>query len=493
MQRAKAARYLQAIAGKHALCVGDVLLDSFVYGETRRISREAPVPILSETRRSAMLGGAGNLARNVESLGGRPVLIGVIGDDGEGEAVRALLGDGPDKGESPDISGLIVEPGRRTPAKIRYVANNQQMLCVDRDPSAPIGEATQNAVLDAVRARIAGASVLILSDYGRGTVTPALSRAVIAIAREAGVPVCVDPRGSDYTRYDGAHVIKPNADELAAETGLPVFDDTTAEAALRVLKDRLGETSALLVTRGGQGMSLLDSEGRVAHHRARPRSVFDVSGAGDTALAALSLAVAAGIDLTDAMALADLAAGTAVGKAGTATVTPEEVLQDAEGGQEAPDWRVISRETASSLAAQWRREGLRVGFTNGCFDILHPGHLAVLRHARSVCDRLIVGLNSDASVRRLKGPSRPVNDAHTRAVMLAWLEMVDRVVIFEEDTPEDLIRAIEPHVLVKGADYIADDLPGAAFVKSRGGEVVLAPLVEGLSTSNIVKKLSGMD
>lgn len=488
MQRAKAAPLLDRFAGQRVLCVGDVLFDSFVYGEIRRISREAPVPILSEVRRSAMLGGAGNLARNVESLGGRPVLIAIVGDDGEGEAVRELVASCAEGAD-----GILTETGRRTPTKIRYVANNQQMLCVDRDPAAPISPASQERLLEAVRGQVTDCSVVILSDYGRGTVTPGVSRAVIEIANAAGVPVCVDPRGSDYSRYDGAFVIKPNADELAAETGLPVIDDTTAEAALHVLKDRLTQTHALLVTRGGQGMSLLGPDGAIAHHRARPRSVFDVSGAGDTALAALSLAVAAGIDLDDAMALADLAAGTAVAKAGTATVTPEEVLQDAAGGEEAPDWRVISRETAASLTAQWRREGLKVGFTNGCFDILHPGHLAVLRHARSVCDRLIVGLNSDESVRRLKGPSRPVNDAQTRAVMLASLEMVDRVVLFEEDTPEELIRAIDPHVLVKGADYIADDLPGAAYIKSRGGEVVLAPLVEGLSTTRIVAKLSGMD
>lgn len=488
MQRARAARLLDRFSGKRALCIGDVLFDSFVYGQTRRISREAPVPILSETRRSAMLGGAGNLARNVESLGGRPILIGVVGEDEEGAAVRELAATG-----SEGADGILVEAGRRTPSKIRYVANNQQMLCVDRDPDGPISEDTVRRVLDAVRSSLDDCDVLVLSDYGRGMITPALSRALIAMAREAGVPVCVDPRGSDYTRYDGAHVIKPNADELAAETGMGVRDDASATAALETLKARLPKTEALLVTRGAQGMSLMTPDGEVLHHRARPRSVFDVSGAGDTALAALSLAVAAGIALPDAMALADLAAGTAVAKAGTATVTPEEVLQDAEGGEEAPDWRVIGRETAASLARQWRAEGLKVGFTNGCFDILHPGHLAVLRHARSVCDRLIVGLNSDASVRRLKGEGRPVNDASTRALMLASLEMVDRVVLFEEDTPEELIRAIEPHVLIKGADYLADELPGAAFVKSRGGEVVLAPLVEGISTTNIVRKLAGKD
>jgi D-beta-D-heptose 7-phosphate kinase/D-beta-D-heptose 1-phosphate adenosyltransferase len=251
----------------------------------------------------------------------------------------------------------------------------------------------------------------------------------------------------------------------------------------------LGETRAILVTRSAKGMALLEGEGAVTHHRSRPRSVFDVSGAGDTALAALSLAMAAGVSLAEAMALADTAAGAAVAKPGTATVSPDEVLQDAEGGAGAPDWRILSRRDAAELSASWRAQGLKVGFTNGCFDILHPGHLAALRHARSVCDRLVVGLNDDESVRRLKGPERPINSVGQRAQMLASLETVDRVVVFEEDTPEALIQALNPHVLVKGADYRAQDLPGAAFVTANGGEVVLAPLQEGLSTTGIVERI----
>jgi D-beta-D-heptose 7-phosphate kinase/D-beta-D-heptose 1-phosphate adenosyltransferase len=230
-------------------------------------------------------------------------------------------------------------------------------------------------------------------------------------------------------------------------------------------------------------------DGAAHHHRATPRDVYDVSGAGDTALAALSLALAAQVALPEAMALADLCAGVAVTKPGTAVVSPDEVVEATGMGEDAPDWRVLPREHASALAATWRAEGLKVGFTNGCFDILHPGHLSVLRFAAAACDRLIVGLNADDSVRRLKGSDRPVNDQETRAVMLSSLEMVDRVVIFEEDTPEALIRAIRPHVMIKGADYDADDLPGAAFMRETGGEIRLAPLLEGRSTSRIVAKL----
>ncbi|XBQ15728.1 MAG: D-glycero-beta-D-manno-heptose 1-phosphate adenylyltransferase [Oceanicaulis sp.] len=482
MQRERAARLLAGMAGKRALVVGDLILDSFVYGKVARISREAPAPILSEARRTAMLGGAGNLARNIAALGGEATLISVLGDDAEGAA-------GGELARQACKAKLVTEPGRWTPTKIRYVAQNQQMFCVDRDPQGPIAAETERAVIDAAREAMSGCDVVIVSDYGRGVLTPKVIAGVVAMAREAGLPVTVDPRGAGYERYDGASVIKPNADELSAETGMPVTTDAEAEAALDALLGRLARTDALLVTRGAQGMSLKTRGGEIAHNRSRPRDVFDVSGAGDTALAALSLGLAAGYPMVEAMALADLAAGVAVTKPGTAVVAPEEIVQDAALGEDAPDWRVIGRDSAAELADRWRGQGLKVGFTNGCFDILHPGHLAVLRFAASHCDRLIVGLNSDDSVRRLKGPDRPVNDTQTRAVMLASLEMVDRVVVFEEDTPEALIRKVRPAVMIKGADYKADDLPGASFMKETGGEVLLAPLLEGRSTTGLINKL----
>lgn len=484
MQRERAATLLAEIAGRTAVVVGDVLLDRFVYGATERISREAPVPILSEQRRTAMLGGAGNLARNIASLGGQARLVSVIGDDPEGAETACLADEA-----CGEAAFIHTAADRSTPSKVRYVANGQQMFCVDRNPDRGLSPADEDAILAHLDDALQGADVLVLSDYGRGVISPRVASEAIALARAASIPVTVDPRGLDYTRYDGATVIKPNAGELASETGLPVGADAEAEVALRALKSRLSATQALLVTRGAAGMTLLGADNQIRHHRARPRSVFDVSGAGDTALASLSLALASGVALEDAMAFSDLAAGVAVGKAGTATVFPDELLEAADWGADAPDWRFMSREAASILCRRWREEGLKVGFTNGCFDILHPGHLAVLRHAASVCDRLVVGLNADESVRRLKGPERPINDAATRALMLASLEMVDRVVVFEEDTPEALIQALNPHVLIKGADYAADALPGAAFIKANGGEVVLAPLVAGVSTTNFVERL----
>jgi D-beta-D-heptose 7-phosphate kinase/D-beta-D-heptose 1-phosphate adenosyltransferase len=486
MLRDRAAELLSALTGQRALVLGDLIYDTFVYGDVHRVSREAPVPVLSETRRDAMLGGAGNLARNLVGLGGAVRLISVIGDDGEGQTAESLVEEACGQG-----GVLIRTPGRPTPSKTRYVSNNQQMFCVDRDPHALISPDIEAALLDAVRSNIDAADVLILSDYGRGLLTEDLIAGVIALAREAGVPVSVDPRGADFTRYDGATVIKPNAGELASETGLPVSSDDEAEAALNALKAKLNETDALVVTRGGAGMSLLDVGGGVIHHRSKPRSVFDVSGAGDTALAALSLALAANIDLPDAMALADLAAGVAVSKAGTAVVTPADIYADMRGDDAPPTWRIITREQGAEIARDWRDRGLRVGFTNGCFDLLHPGHLSVLRHAASVCDRLVVGLNTDASVKALKGETRPINDQATRALMLASLHMVDRVILFGEETPETLIQALRPDVMIKGADYAGKPLAGADFIKSIGGEVVLAPLVDGLSTTNLIQKMAG--
>lgn len=484
MLRERAAHLLAAIQNRRAVVLGDLLYDSFVYGDTHRISREAPVPILSEKRRTAMLGGAGNLARNLSSLGAEVRLISVAGTDADGEAAIDLV-----KTACGDATGVVRTPERPTPSKIRYVSNNQQMFCVDRDPIEAIQAHTASDLLDHIREALETSDILIVSDYGRGVVTRDLVQAAIALARDAGKPVSVDPRGHDYSRYDGASIIKPNAGELEAETGLTVSSDHEAAAALKALKAQLTRTQAVMVTRGGAGMTLLDETGVIHHHRSRSRDVYDVSGAGDTALAGLSLAMAAGASLKDAMEFADLAAGVAVGKPGTATVSPEEILDAAQAGEEAPDWRVMSRSAMAELSADWRENGLKVGFTNGCFDLLHPGHLSVLRHAASVCDRLIVGLNADASVKRLKGENRPINDQATRATMLASLEMVDRVVIFDEDTPAELISEIRPHVMIKGADYVADELPGADFIRQSGGEIVLAPLMDGLSTTNIVNRL----
>jgi D-beta-D-heptose 7-phosphate kinase / D-beta-D-heptose 1-phosphate adenosyltransferase len=330
---------------------------------------------------------------------------------------------------------------------------------------------------------------VILSDYGKGALTARVIAAVLGAAAKARLPVLVDPKGRNYAKYRGAMMLTPNRKELGEASGMPVGNEAEVEAAARAIRERAG-VAAVLATRGAQGMTLLDEAGGVHQIAAEAREVFDVSGAGDTVIATVAAALAAGLPLLDAVRLANCAAGIVVGKAGTAVAYPHEI-RTALDRQEARvgDDKIAAREGAMERAALWRRRGLRVGFTNGCFDILHPGHLHLLAQARATCDRLVVGLNSDASVKRLKGNGRPVQGEAARATVLAGLADVDLVTVFAEDTPEALIAALRPDVLVKGADYTMDKVVGAELVKSYGGRVVLAELLPGHSTTATVAKL----
>ncbi|MEE2524983.1 D-glycero-beta-D-manno-heptose 1-phosphate adenylyltransferase [Hyphobacterium sp. HN65] len=472
---------LDKAAGLKVLCVGDVVLDRFVYGGTHRVSREAPVPVLDEDSVEHMLGGAGNVIRNLRALGARASLVSLVGDDAEGREVSERL--------RSEHAGdhMVVSPDRPTPVKTRFVSNGHQMLCVDRNPKTRIDTATVRAVLEQIETCLADADIVILSDYGRGLVTPEISSGLMKLARVAGKRVCVDPRGRDFTRYDGAHLIKPNALELYEESGIDPVDDGSAAEALNAVFRKLSNVDHLIVTRGSKGMSITDGDA-VSHVRARPRQVYDVSGAGDTAIAMLAVALGAGANLRAAMEAAVHASGEVVTKVGTATVTPADLVSAAGGGRSTQD---MPLEEAVETVARWRAHGLKIGFTNGCFDILHAGHVSYLEKARTACDRLIVGLNSDASVRRLKGEGRPVNDAAARAAVLLGLASVDQVVVFEQDTPESLLDALRPDVYLKGADYTEEQLLplGGRIVKSYGGEIQLIPLVEGKSTTGIIDQL----
>ena len=504
------AECLPALAGRRVLVLGDVMLDLFVNGTVARVSPEAPVPVLRVGETTAMLGGAGNVLRNLAALGCEGRLIAAVGDDAEGVRVGDLVAEAGASAE-----GLIPLPARPTTVKTRYLAGAQQLLRSDVEDTRPLPDAARRALVSALRAALPDADVLVISDYGKGVLDPPTLAEVLAAANAAGVPAVVDPKGTAYGRYRGARVVTPNQGELAAATGLPTGADAEAETAARALADEIGASPgegagdkgagnasgdgagdagrpAILATRGPRGMTLVDGDAPAHHLPAAAREVFDVSGAGDTVVAVLAAGLAGGLPLADAARLANAAAGLVVGKVGTATVRPDELAAALHAERRrAADDKVASTARATEQAAIWRRAGLCVGFTNGCFDLLHPGHIHLLRQARAACDRLIVGLNADESVRRLKGPDRPVQDETARATVLASLASVDLVVLFDADTPYDLIAAVTPDVLVKGADYSRDAVVGADLVAARGGRVVLADLADGHSTTRTLDRLRG--
>ncbi|MEE9301982.1 MAG: D-glycero-beta-D-manno-heptose-7-phosphate kinase [Alphaproteobacteria bacterium] len=465
------------------LCIGDLMLDRYVYGIVERTSPEAPIPVLRVEKESVMLGGAGNVIRNIVSLGASSCLLSVVGDDDTGRRLTAMVG------AEPRIEPyLLVEPGRPSTTKTRFIAEGQQLLRADREETVAIGAPTRQNLLRIATDSLTNNDVVVLSDYGKGLLTDEVLAALIGRARAAAKPVVVDPKGRDFARYRGAEVVTPNRRELGEATGLPTESDAEIVAAAEALMES-AEIGAVLVTRSQDGMSLIARDGTIAHLPAHARSVFDVSGAGDTVVATFAAALGQQIPMTDAARLANAAAGIVVGKTGTATAEAWELVQTIKAEAMPEGSKIQSLDEARASVARWRKAGERVGFTNGCFDLLHPGHVSLLRHARSHCDRLIVALNADESVRRLKGPDRPVQLEAARAELLASLEMVDLVMIFREDTPMALIEALRPDILVKGSDYSIEQVVGAELVQGYGGEVVLAPIAVEHSTSNTIAKL----
>lgn len=480
---AKLIDLMEAAADKRVLCVGDVMLDRFVYGAVTRISPEAPVPIMARTRETAMPGGAGNVARNLASLGMIAMLIGVVGDDAEGRELAELIG-----GLKRVEDDLISMRGRPTTLKTRFVAGGQQLLRVDAEDSESIDSVAEDEIITAIGHEAKSASLIILSDYAKGMLTDNVIAAALKAARAAGIPIIADPKGRDFTRYGDVDVLKPNASELAAAMDMPLETHEDAEDALMRACGAL-PAKAIVVTRAAKGMSFCEAGKPVAHRAGEAREVYDVSGAGDTSIAALGLGLAAGGTLGDAVDLAITASGIAVGKSGTATVSRAELQAALSFGLSRGGVAHVPIEALSAQIETWREAGLTVGFTNGCFDILHPGHLRVLEEAKFRCGRLVVGLNSDASVKRLKGPTRPVNDAASRARVLSGLSVVDAVIVFEEDTPAALIEAVQPDLLVKGGDYDIDSIVGADIVQARGGVVHIVPLVDGQSTTAAIARV----
>ncbi len=474
---------LNALNRAHVLCVGDVMLDRFVYGAVERVSQEAPIPVVRIDAENEVLGGAGNVVRNIAALGGRATLLSVVGDDAAGRTVRALLD------LEPRIDAeLLPEAGRPVTVKTRYVASGQQLLRADLETQAAVSEPAAQRLLTAFDKMIGGVNAVVVSDYGKGVLPNPVLRHLIESAEAHGKPVLVDPKGCDFGRYSGATIITPNERELAEATAMATAGEDEVVVAARKIVATCSVAS-VVVTRSSRGMAIVDAEA-IVHLPVQAREVFDVSGAGDTVIAALAAALGGGASLGDAAALANLAAGIVVAKLGTAVAYPVEItaaLHDPHGS--GPAAKLVALDSAYDRVAVWRRQGLRIGFTNGCFDVLHPGHVHLLQQARAVCDRLVVGLNGDGSVARLKGPERPVHGADERAMMLGAHGTVDLVVVFDEDTPDALIEALRPDVLVKGADYELDEVVGADAVQSWGGEVVLAELKEGYSTTETLARL----
>ncbi|MCH8197861.1 MAG: D-glycero-beta-D-manno-heptose-7-phosphate kinase [Proteobacteria bacterium] len=474
---------VEAFSGVRVLCVGDVMLDRFAYGEVERISPEAPIPVFRHQHEATMAGGAGNVLRNLSTLEVSARIVAVIGDDGAGSELRALI-----EAEPGAQARLFVAKGRQTTIKTRYIAGSQQLLRADRETTTAIEPEMAERIVAAVAAALAETDAIVLSDYGKGVLTPAVTARIIEAARQAGKPVVVDPKGPDMSHYRGASVVTPNRRELAEASGTAVSDAAEIIIAAEKLIAGCG-IEAVLVTRAKDGMTLVTNAG-AEHLEAMKREVFDVSGAGDTVVATLAAAIGAGVALADAAAIANAAAGVVVGKVGTATVEKSELIEALHGrDRSGAGSKLASFEAAIERIARWRRKGLRIGFTNGCFDLLHPGHVSLFEQARGACDRLVVGLNSDASVARFKGAGRPIQAEAARAAVLGSVASVDLVVVFSDDTPMKLIEAIRPDVLVKGADYTIEEVVGAEFVQSYGAKVLLAEIAPGHGTTQTIARM----
>lgn len=474
---------VEALARGRVLILGDVMVDHYVVGSIERISPEAPVPVLQVTDERWVLGGAANVAANISALGGKAELAGVVGRDAMGELLLRRLGE-------LGVDSAVELQDQPTIVKTRYVSGQQQVVRVDRERRTPPTPDVERRVVERLAASVNECDAVVLSDYGKGFLTDRIIRGAIDAAKQAGKPIFVDPKRKSFTDYAGASVITPNRRELMEATGLPCASDEEAAAAAAVAMKASG--AAILLTRSERGMSLFRAGAAPIHLAAHALEVFDVSGAGDTVIAGAALATAAGLSLEDAIRIANAAAGVVVGKRGTATCSPRELVDALSRGSErhdAPDHLGLTPiDRAIEQRAQWRREGLQVGFTNGCFDLIHPGHVSLLRQAAAACDRLIVAINTDDSVKRLKGPTRPVQAEEARGAVLAAIRGVDLVVSFAEDTPARIIEQLAPDVLVKGADYREDQVVGAEFVKARGGRVVLADLAPGHSTTSMVER-----
>lgn len=475
---------ISQLARGRVLVIGDVMIDHYVSGRVSRVSDEAPVPIIHVGEERWTAGGAANVAANIAALGGKATLVGVTGADPAASTLAGILSS---LSTSVEVH-LVTEAGRPTTIKTRYMGGQHQIVRVDREQPSAITKPTEDRLIAAVEMLADDCDAIMISDYAKGALTDRVLAAVMAAGRKNNVVVIVDPKRNDWGAYRGAAIITPNRKELQMATRAPCATDAECEAAAGLAIQTTG--AGILLTRSEHGMSLFRDNEKPVNLAAKAREVFDVSGAGDTVAAAVALGLASGLAAETAMQIANVAAGIVVAKRGTATATPAELLAETGSGNRglggAPG--ALSLADAKKLRETWGRESLSVGFTNGCFDILHAGHVALLRQAAGACDRLIVALNTDASVSGLKGPDRPVQSEDVRAAVMAAVKGVDAVILFGEPTPLEVIRELQPDVLIKGADYAEDQIVGADIVRARGGRIVRVRLVDGQSTTKVIEK-----
>lgn len=475
---------LEALPAKKILVIGDLILDRYVDGKAGRVSPEAPVLVFEWENERYLLGGACNVAANLRALGAETAVLGAIGDDEAGRTLRTLL-----HNDGIDTRALVVDRTRPTTRKTRYVSKTAQVLRVDEESRAPASGAAEQAMLDLLAQRPFPWHGVLLSDYGKGVLTPRVIQAAVAAAKSVGGPVVVDPKGKDYSIYRGVDLLTPNREEAEAATGVSIKGTAELHRAAQRLREITGIQTAT-ITLGKDGIFFETGDGSHKILPTEARQVFDVTGAGDTVVAVLTYCRTCGVSLEDSLRLANCAAGITVGKFGTWAPSRQEILAMLGQRSSESTGKILTRDQAASVATRLRTEGRRLVFTNGCFDILHPGHCDYLAKARSYGDALMVAVNTDDSVRRQdKAPGRPVNVLEDRMAVLSALSAVDYLVPFDEDTPKDLIEVITPHVLAKGEDWRDKGVVGREWVESHGGQVILVPLRQGKSTTSIVDRV----
>ncbi|MGJ0332258.1 D-glycero-beta-D-manno-heptose-7-phosphate kinase [Aliarcobacter cryaerophilus] len=460
------------------LVIGDLMIDHYLWGSCDRISPEAPVQVVNVKKESSVLGGAGNVINNLVTLGSVVDVISVIGNDSVANELKSLL-------EKIDVptSNLVVENNRKTSKKSRLIASQQQVLRYDMESIDDINENSHKQIIQTLEKNIDKYSSIILSDYGKGVLTTNLTKEIIKIANKNNIKVLVDPKGKDYSKYKGSYTLTPNKKEAMEAINIDIKDESSLIEALKSLKTQC-ELEVSLITLSEQGIAIFDDELTIKPTVAR--EVYDVTGAGDTVIASIAFALGNNLDIKDAIYFANLAAGVVVGKIGSATTTLDEIYEYEYSLHKSNSTSHIKTfDEIKTLASKLHSQGKKIVFTNGCFDILHVGHVKYLEVAKSYGDVLILGLNADSSVKKLKGPTRPINTQDDRAYILASLESVDYVVIFEEETPYELIKLIKPHVLVKGGDYEGKEVVGQDIAD----ELKLVQFVDGKSTTNTIKRI----